>query len=102
MVLRAATFALLWLCVVADAAAERTDPAPSPGSPAPDALIASDVRLAGDESQTRMVIDFNQKLEMRAFTLADPYRVVIDMPQVAFRFRPRTGEAGRGLIKAFR
>ena len=34
--------------------------------------------------------------------LANPYRVVIDMPQVAFQVPPRTGETGRGLIKAFR
>src|SRR5260370_17793874 len=26
----------------------------------------------------------------------------MDMPQVAFQFRPKTGETGRGLIKAFR
>ena len=37
-----------------------------------------------------------------AFTLADPYRVVVDMPQVVFQLPPKTGESGRGLIKAFR
>src|SRR4029077_13428791 len=36
------------------------------------------------------------------FTLADPYRVVIDLPQVTFNLPPKTGEAGRGLVKAFR
>jgi N-acetylmuramoyl-L-alanine amidase len=64
--------------------------------------VASEVRLGGDESLTRMVVDFSQRVEIRAFTLANPYRVVIDMPQVAFRLPPRTGEVGRGLIKAFR
>jgi N-acetylmuramoyl-L-alanine amidase len=64
--------------------------------------VASEVRLGGDEQQTRMVVDFSDKVEVRAFTLANPYRVVIDMPQVAFQFPPRTGETGRGLIKAFR
>ena len=39
---------------------------------------------------------------MRAFALADPYRVVIDLPQVNFRLAPGAGTAGRGLIKAFR
>jgi N-acetylmuramoyl-L-alanine amidase len=28
--------------------------------------------------------------------------VVIDMPQVAFKFRPKTGETRRGIVKAFR
>ena len=39
---------------------------------------------------------------MRAFTIADPYRVVIDIPQVNFQFPAKTGEHGRGIVKAFR
>ena len=63
---------------------------------------ATDARLAGDDKQTRLVIDLSHKIDMRAFTLVDPYRVVIDIPQVNFQLPPRTGEQGRGLIKAFR
>ncbi len=47
-------------------------------------------------------MDFSQKVDLRAFTLADPYRVVIDLPQVTFNLPPKTGETGRGLVKAFR
>ena len=47
-------------------------------------------------------MDFSRKVDLRAFTLADPYRVVIDLPQVVFRLPPKTGETGRGLVKAFR
>jgi N-acetylmuramoyl-L-alanine amidase len=79
--------------------------APTSGVPA-DALkdfpVASEVRLGGDETQTRIVVDFSQKVEMHAFTLASPYRVIIDLPQVIFRLAPGTGESGRGLVKAFR
>ena len=64
--------------------------------------IATDARLAGDDRQTRLVIDLSHKIDMRAFTLADPYRVVIDIPQVDFQLPPNTGEHGRGIIKAFR
>jgi N-acetylmuramoyl-L-alanine amidase len=64
--------------------------------------IASDVRLAGDQKQTRFVVDFDRKVDMRAFTLANPYRVVIDIPQVTFQLPNKAGEAGRGLVKAFR
>ena len=60
------------------------------------------MRVGGDETQTRLVVDLSHKIDIRAFTLANPYRVVIDMPQVTFQFPARTGEAGRGLIKAFR
>jgi N-acetylmuramoyl-L-alanine amidase len=83
-------------------AAERTGAAGPSTRAANDFPVASDVRLGGDDAQTRMVVDFSQKVDIRAFALADPYRVVIDMPQVAFQFRPKTGETGRGLIKAFR
>jgi N-acetylmuramoyl-L-alanine amidase len=64
--------------------------------------VASAVRVGGDGGQTRFVVDFSRKVDIHAFTLANPYRVVIDMPQVNFQFPARTGELGRGLIKAFR
>ena len=64
--------------------------------------IATDARLGGDESQTRFVMDLSRKIDLHAFTLADPYRVVIDLPQVTFQLPPKTGESGRGLVKAFR
>ena len=83
-------------------AAERTAVAAPPTRAVNDFPIASEVRLGGDEAQTRLVMDFSHKVDIRAFTLANPYRVVIDMPQVAFQLPPKTGEAGRGLIKAFR
>jgi N-acetylmuramoyl-L-alanine amidase len=87
---------------VAASAAERPAP-PAPRTPAADSLpVATDARLGGDESQTRFVMDFSRKIDLRAFTLADPYRVVLDIPQAIFQLPPKTGEAGRGLIRAFR
>jgi N-acetylmuramoyl-L-alanine amidase len=64
--------------------------------------LATGARVAGNQKQTRLVVDISQKVDIRAFTLADPYRVIIDMPQVTFRFPAKTGERGRGLVKAFR
>jgi len=64
--------------------------------------VATDARLAGDEHQTQLVVDLTRKIDMRAFTLANPYRVVIDIPEVNFQLPPKTGEHGRGLVKAFR
>lgn len=64
--------------------------------------VASEARLGGDNQRTRLVIDLSQAVELTAFTLADPYRVVVDLPQVVFQLPPKTGESGRGLIKAFR
>jgi N-acetylmuramoyl-L-alanine amidase len=64
--------------------------------------VATDVRLGGDDTQTRFVVDLSQKIDVAAFTLADPYRVVIDLPQVTFKLPAKAGEQGRGLVKAFR
>ena len=63
---------------------------------------ASDARLAGDAKQTRFILDLDKAIPFRAFALADPYRVVVDIPQVNFALAAGTGSAGRGLIKAFR
>ena len=64
--------------------------------------VSTDARLGGDDSQTRLVVDLSRKIDLHVFSLADPYRVVIDIPQVTFRLPPKAGETGRGLIKAFR
>jgi N-acetylmuramoyl-L-alanine amidase len=98
---RAAKWAALsFLFVAAATAAE----APPEGAavPADSFPVATDARLGGDDSQTRFVLEVSRKTELRAFTLADPYRVVIDLPQVTFSLPPKTGDVGRGLIKAFR
>jgi N-acetylmuramoyl-L-alanine amidase len=69
---------------------------------APAFPVASGARLAGDSKQTRFVLDLDKTIQFSAFALADPYRVVVDMPQVSFQLATGTGAAGRGLIKAFR
>lgn len=72
------------------------------GAPVESIAEATDVRLGGDAKQTRFVLDLTRKIDVAAFTLADPYRVVIDLPQVTFKLPPRAGEQARGLVKAFR
>lgn len=69
---------------------------------APQFPVASGVRLGGDGKQTRFVLDLSKRIGVNAFTLADPYRVVVDLPQVVFDIPHQSGLRGRGLIKAFR
>jgi N-acetylmuramoyl-L-alanine amidase len=64
--------------------------------------VATDARLGGDGRQTRFILDLSRPVDVRAFTLADPYRVVIDLPQVNFQLPAKAGDSGRGLVKAFR
>src|SRR5258708_3408167 len=64
--------------------------------------VASDVRVAGDDKRTRFVLDLDKSVQLRAFALADPYRVVVDLPQTTFHLGAEAGATARGLIKAFR
>jgi N-acetylmuramoyl-L-alanine amidase len=75
---------------------------PQAAATAPSPPVASDARLAGDTKLTRFVLDLDKAVQFRAFVLDDPYRVVVDIPQVSFRLPPGTGTTGRGLVKAFR
>jgi N-acetylmuramoyl-L-alanine amidase len=99
MAVRAVSWAFLG-ALFAGAALAASPPATTP--PADSFPVATEVRLGGDEAQTRFIVDLSRRIELRAFTLADPYRVVLDIPQVTFALPPKTGESGRGLIKAFR
>jgi N-acetylmuramoyl-L-alanine amidase len=93
-------FALLCAAALTCPGSVRADDhAPAATSSLP---VASDARLAGDAKLTRFVLDLDKPIQFRTFTLADPYRLVIDIPQVSFRLPAGTGANGRGLIKAFR
>ncbi len=99
--LRSSCLSSLWaLCLLAFAGALAHAAPDKP--PAVTAAIATDARLGGDETRTRLVVDLSHPIAISAFTLADPYRVVIDLPQVAFQLPPKSGQIGRGLIKAYR
>jgi N-acetylmuramoyl-L-alanine amidase len=107
MAVRAAGWALLGVFLTGAAmAADGQGNLPTSVSaslPASDSFpVATDARLGGDESQTRFVMDLDRKIDLHVFTLADPYRVVVDIPQVRFQLPPNTGESGRGLVKTFR
>ena len=114
--------AVCWIGCASTLAQEAKTPAvtattivtPTPAASAADTLanrypVAVDpypavtgVRLGGDEHQTRVVFNLSRGLAARVFTLADPYRLVVDLPQVNFQLPARAGETGQGLIKAFR
>lgn len=74
--------------------------------PAPPAAArpaqAMDARLAGDDQRTRLIIDLSRPVEFRAFTLANPYRVILDLPDVVFALPQASGSGRRGLVAAYR
>lgn len=83
-------------------AAEKGATVRAPAASAEASVIATDMRIGGDDKQTRFVVDLNRKIDLVAFTLADPYRVVVDLPQTTFTLPAKAGEQARGLVKAFR
>jgi len=99
------------LAAIAALAAMLLTPSPAPAagpgkaanerkhSPYP---IASAVRVGGNEKQTRFVIDLSRKVDIAVFLLADPSRVVVDLPEITFKLPRHAGEHGRGLVTAFR
>ncbi|WP_371811390.1 N-acetylmuramoyl-L-alanine amidase [Stappia sp. 28M-7] len=83
---------------VAQAAAADAQTSGQAGGP----VVAREARVAGDATRTRFIMDLSAPVEFAVSTLSDPYRVVIDLPQVRFDLPPTAGQDGRGLITAWR
>jgi N-acetylmuramoyl-L-alanine amidase len=64
--------------------------------------VATGTRVGGDEHRTRFVTDFTQAVTFSIYVLPDPYRVVVDLPDVTFDLPPGAGHKVRGLITEFR
>ena len=64
-------------------------------------ISASATQLGGDKSRTRLSIDLSDVAEPSVFTLADPYRVIVDLPDVVFGGGALPHQA-RGLVSAYR
>ena len=59
------------------------------------------MRVIGDPERTRFVVDLEKSPEYGILRLANPYRLVVDLPDVDFKDAARPGE-GRGLISDYR
>jgi N-acetylmuramoyl-L-alanine amidase len=68
----------------------------------PREAVAKDARLAGDRGRTRFIADLSRKVDVNVFSLADPYRVIIDLPEVSFQMPPGLGTEKRGLVTGYR
>ncbi|MEO1266176.1 MAG: AMIN domain-containing protein, partial [Pseudomonadota bacterium] len=56
--------------------------------------IVEAVSLSGDQSRTAIEIRLNQPADATIFTLANPYRLIVDAANVAFRPPPRLPAPG--------
>ncbi|MHA1536799.1 MAG: N-acetylmuramoyl-L-alanine amidase [Alphaproteobacteria bacterium] len=73
-----------------------------PASAAPSRVRATAVRVGSYKGATRFVVELNASVRFRIFTLAHPYRVIIDLPKLAWRTRSGRPQRRGGLIAAFR
>jgi N-acetylmuramoyl-L-alanine amidase len=64
--------------------------------------VAKDARLAGDRTRTRFIADLSKKVGINVFSLANPYRVIVDLPEVSFQMPPGLGNEKRGLVTGYR
>ena len=64
--------------------------------------VVSAANLSGEGNRTRLVLDLTRPVEIRAFALSDPYRVIVDIDEVHFQVPQQTGSEGRGVVQAFR
>jgi len=62
----------------------------------------TDARLGVEPNLTRVVLNLTEQRDFRIFTLADPYRVVIDLDEVDWKIAGGTKLQGRGLVAAMR
>jgi N-acetylmuramoyl-L-alanine amidase len=65
-------------------------------------VSADRAELVGGEASTTFLLDLSAGVQAEVFTLADPYRVVIDLPDVVFHLPKGTGQGAKGLVSAFR
>ncbi|MHB1219014.1 MAG: N-acetylmuramoyl-L-alanine amidase [Alphaproteobacteria bacterium] len=84
---RLAALVLIWVALALPAAAE------------PVAIAA---RLGPSPERTRFVLEFSEPVSFTVLTLSDPYRIVIDLPEVTWQLPPETGTKGGGLVARYR
>lgn len=66
------------------------------------AVVAQDARIAVANGGTEFELTLSKGVTVEVFTLANPYRVILDMPDVTFRLPKNSGQTGEGLIQAYR
>ncbi|WP_047144966.1 N-acetylmuramoyl-L-alanine amidase [Aquamicrobium sp. LC103] len=56
------------------------------GASAQEILQADGYKMAGDASRVRIIMQFDREPEVRWLLLRNPHRLVVDLPETAFRF----------------
>src|SRR5262245_35063068 len=65
-------------------------------------VTALAARVAGDDIRTRFVADLSRPVSYSVYVLPNPYRVMIDLPDVSFELPANAGGEPLGLVSAYR
>ena len=60
--------------------------------------VVTDVRVGAQGSATRIVFEVTRQVAFSVFTLDNPYRVVINLPEVGWRLPPRPLPGATGVF----
>lgn len=79
-------------------------PASAPVAPAPIPAVraASDDALKGDTKRTRFVVGLERPADFQVFSLSNPNRVIVELPDVKMQLPELPGGHQVGLVKSFR
>ncbi|MBM3545696.1 MAG: AMIN domain-containing protein [Alphaproteobacteria bacterium] len=65
-------------------------------------IVVSRLGFVSGPERTRITLDLSQRVDPHSFVLADPYRAVVDLPQVSFRWAEALPTPADGPIAGFR
>ena len=74
----------------------------APNTAAAASSVVTDIRIGAAGKVTRIVFEFTERMGVRLFTLDDPYRVVIDLPEVGWRLPPKPLPRASGVYERLR
>ena len=89
--------AMLWAGLVMLLTLVNALPAQADGTP-----VVSNLRVGNHPDKVRIVLDLDQRVDFSIFLLPDPYRVVVDVPEVSFRLPDSAGSRAVGPIGGWR
>ncbi|MGE0240778.1 MAG: AMIN domain-containing protein, partial [Parvibaculaceae bacterium] len=74
----------------------------APAGAGAEPVTALAARVAGDDAKTRFVADLSRPVSYSVYVLPNPYRVMIDLPDVSFALPAHAGGEPLGLVSAYR
>ncbi len=65
-------------------------------------VIVTDIRVGTNQDTTRVVLDVDRMINFKVFTLSDPYRVVVDLPEAGWRLPAKPLPSPNGVFRKLR